>query len=364
MSKRKRFQGRVISLAILFGAGILLVQSARAGEAALAAVKLCATVIIPSLFPYMVISSLIVTFGATRFLEKHLAPLNRLLFRLPGAASSAILLGALCGFPIGAKTACSLYENGRLKKAEAERLIAIANNTGPAFVIEVVGAHFWGSRGFGLFVYAAQILSAILIGFFYARFGKTDTKKAESVSLSPVHAKRDILTELASAVSDSALSILIVCGFVVFFAVGLSMLESILAVARGEIFLPILSAFTEFTAGTSYAAKLSGLPGAFLTGFALGWSGLSVFAQCKVFTAPLKLRLAPTALCKFFQGILTGLLAALYHRFFFTPSTVTSSCIPVTDTPDLLVLGEVVLLILFCLLPILYEKKRHLSHNS
>ena len=51
------------AVAVLAGAVLLLAESNAVGDAALNALKLCATVIIPSLFPYMVIAGMIVSLG-------------------------------------------------------------------------------------------------------------------------------------------------------------------------------------------------------------------------------------------------------------------------------------------------------------
>lgn len=354
------------AVAVLAGAVLLLAESNAVGDAALNALKLCATVIIPSLFPYMVIAGMIVSLGAADLIGKWTRPFCRRFFRLPGESASAILLGALCGFPVGAQTASSLFEQKRLTADEAERLIAIANNTGPAFVIEVVGAHCWGDRGFGLFVYVSQIVTAFLIGTLYARFShKTEnSKKADPQKRARYVPKKDLLTTLAENVSKAALSVLIVSGFVVFFAVVLSLLSRILSKIGADSLLPVVGVLLEFTSGTALSAKLGGTLGAFLTGLAVGWSGISVFAQSKVFTSPLSLRLTPAAVSKAIQGVLTGGAAALYYRLFFTRAASVSTCIPITDTPEMLVLGEVVLLILFCLVPALYEKKERRTRPS
>lgn len=368
MTKTPAYNGYLSVLAVLSAAILLLFRAEDAEEAAVGALKLCASVIIPSLFPYMVISGLIVTLGAAQILGRPLSPLCSRLFRLPGEASGAILLGALCGFPIGGQVACRLYDEGRLTRSQTERLIAIANNTGPAFVIEVIGAHYWGSRGLGVTVYLAQILSALLIGAVYTRLRPNpEPIRVATVKPRPVR-KKDVLTKLSESVSNSAIAVLIVCGFIVFFAVFLSLISHLLQRIDAQWLLPFLGAALEFTGGAAFSAEMGDVAGAFLTGFAVGWSGLSVFAQCKVFTAPAGIRLLPAAVCKAIQGVLTGAAAALYTAFFFTPSVTASSCVPLTDTPTYLVMGEVFLLILFCLVPVISkkigQKRRHSALGS
>ena len=317
----------------------LLLCSDTAGEAASGALNMCGAVIIPSLFPNMVISSMLVRTGAAAVIGSWMARPIRAIFRLPGCAGGAVVLGALCGFPVGAKTACELYEQNALTRAECERLIAIANNTGPSFVIEVVGAHFWGSRGMGVVIYLAQILSAVLLGFVTSR---RKSKPRCAVQFSEI--KCDILECLSASVSHSAASVVSVCGFIVFFAVVTSLVGQILTNIQMHSVAPILGALLEFSAGASAASESGGIWGAFLTGFTVGWSGISVFAQCKAFTAKYGISLRFAACCKAFQGLMTGTVAAIYYVFWFTPSATVCAAISHADLPDLLIAGELLFL--------------------
>ncbi len=340
---RDRCTARASSVVLLACALVLLAYSDAAGEAGYAALKLCASVIVPSLFPYMVISSLLVLSGAATEIGGWFARPVRYLFHLPGCAGSAFLLGALCGFPVGAKTACELHENGSLTRQECERLIAIANNTGPSFVIEVVGAHLWGSRGMGLTIYLSQIASAALIGWVDARLSPPGAEHGhvQSVTLT---ASRDWLRCLSQAISSSARAVLSVCGFIVFFGVASSLSEMLLVRLHLGAAAPYISALLEFSGGAARAADLGGVRGAFLTGFAVGWSGISIFAQCKSFTAPHGIGLRHTALCKGIQGILVGASAAVYEAFFFVPSAVSSTVVPPQDIPASIWAAEILIL--------------------
>ena len=338
---RKRINGYAYTMPVLLILSTvwLLVRSDTAEKSAYDALKMCASVIIPSLFPYMVISSLLVQTGASDQIGRWLSNPIKSAFRLPGCAASAVVLGALCGFPVGAKTACQLYERGSVTKWECERLIAIANNTGPSFVIEVVGAHFWGSRGMGLMIYVAQILSSVLLGWITSR------KKTKPTDTQTIYTSRcDLLQCLTTSVTHSARSVVSVCGFIVFFAVVTSLIGQIVAALPISFAAPLLGAVLEFSTGAASASDVGGIYGAFLTGFTVSWSGISVFAQCKAFTAPHGISLRFTAACKAAQGILTGLAAAVYYVLWFTPSTAASTVFPQTDIPPAFILAEILLL--------------------
>ena len=123
----------------LMGATLALLLYPQASmEAARTGLQLCGNVIVPSLFPFFVLSSLVVELGLAGHLGRLLEGVMRPLFRVNGACASAFALGFIGGYPVGAKTAISLYQNGMCTKTEAERLLAFCNNSGPAFILGVV----------------------------------------------------------------------------------------------------------------------------------------------------------------------------------------------------------------------------------
>jgi len=286
---------------------LLFVFSDTALNAAQKALTVCVSSVIPSLFPFMVLSGLIVR-------RRLLAPLERFLpvgklFRLPSAAAGPFLLGALCGFPIGAKSSAELYRQGILTKEEAERTCAVSNNTGPAFTVCIAGGFFWKSYTFGRYLYFMQILSAITVGALLGIPYKKNKKPTES----PESLEESSIRSFADSVTSAASAILPLAGYVVFFSVVSALIKELLPSVLPTVFLCTI---LEFTSGIGEAAQMGGLWGRFLTGFALGFSGLSVFVQSYSFTAELGLSLRKTFLTKWLQGILCGLLCTLYPLFF------------------------------------------------
>ncbi len=104
-----------------------------AAAGAAKALALCAGTVIPSLFPFMAVTGLLVRLGFGQWLAPYMAGLMAPLFRLPGCAGSALLLGLVGGYPIGARTAAELYASGALTAQEAERLLTFCNNSNPCF---------------------------------------------------------------------------------------------------------------------------------------------------------------------------------------------------------------------------------------
>lgn len=140
-----KIRDRLPLLAVLCCFSALLLLPEVSAQAVRDAMLLCAQTLIPSLFPFFVLSSLLIACGASKLLSALLSPLMRPLFGLSGAGAAALALGLCGGYPVGARTAAELVENGALSRDEGERLLAFCNNAGPGFLLGVCGAGVFSS---------------------------------------------------------------------------------------------------------------------------------------------------------------------------------------------------------------------------
>ena len=164
---RERVRDAMLGLALLCATLALMLYPQPAMEAARSGLRLCYNVIIPSLFPFFVLSSLVVELGLAGYLGRLLEGLMRPLFRVGGACASAVALGFIGGYPVGAKTAIGLYESGQCTRTEAERLLAFCNNSGPAFILGVVGTGVFASSRVGVLLYLAHAAASCCVGLLF-----------------------------------------------------------------------------------------------------------------------------------------------------------------------------------------------------
>ena len=301
----KRFRG----LCCLGLCGLLAWLLADAGEVrawAAEALALCARSVIPSLFPCMVVSGLLVSLGLGELASPWLSGLMAL-FRLPGSAGSALLLGFAGGYPIGAKTASELFGKGLLTREEAERLLTFANNSNPVFFLSVLGSGVFGSVRTGVWLWLLHILSALLTGLFFrgrdktARRGVPGRVACRAVSLPAA---------LVEAVRSGAGGMLSVCAFVVFFYV----LARPLAGLGGRIGT-VLVGVTELF---SFTAVLPPDRFGFIAASGCaGWGGISVLCQTLAVLEGSGLN-ARRCLCgKAVQGVIAAALASAVSGWIF-----------------------------------------------
>ena len=113
---RRKYRDLMLGLALLCAVLALMRWPQESMAAARDGLALCGNVIIPSLFPFFVLSSLVVELGMSRYLGRLLEGVMAPLFRVGGACSSALALGFVGGYPVGARTAIALYETASAPK--------------------------------------------------------------------------------------------------------------------------------------------------------------------------------------------------------------------------------------------------------
>lgn len=291
-------------LIALFSVSLFL-YSSEIRETIIISAKNCALRVIPSLFPFMIISKIIVALNMACVFENTLGRAMRKLYNLPAVSAVPFLLGITCSFPIGAKASCELFEMNKINGKEAERIIALSNNAGPAFVIGAVGEIYWGSKAFGALVYAVQIISAILCGFLLCRDKKAPA--SSRVSSTSSNDKKSFLAVLSDSIASSAISVLSVSAFVIFFSVFIRIIILAFGI-NSPVFCAVISSMAEFSSGVLHSANLGGVLGAAITGFSIGFGGLSVICQSVGFCSKHGISIKRAVIFKFLQGLVSAVL--------------------------------------------------------
>lgn len=316
--------------AILAGTSFILtfIYSETAIECARSALSLCAKTIIPSLFPFIIISEIVVYSGLGNVIGSVFSKLFNKLFGISAPAVCAVILGALCGFPIGTKIVLSLLDSGSIDKSEAERLITFCNNPSPSFLINIVGLSLYSSSVAGVIFYCVTLMNSALIGIISNMVIPCPSNHFKSLNSKKPH---NTLT-FASAVSSSIPSILSICSYVIFFSVLMGCIEKILTSLNCTKNISIfIYSIIELSGGVAKSATLgNNILGLCITSFGIGWSGLSVHCQMQSLCNGYNLNLKNYFISKLILGFMNSLAIALIYHFmpsFFFPCNSTISVI-------------------------------------
>lgn len=310
-SRKQALMDRCFLLLLAVCGGGLLLWSEEVSAVMTATADLCLRVLLPSLFPFFVLSSLLVSSGIVQRMTPRLEVFTRWLWGLPGSCAPAVLLGTVGGYPVGAKTVCALFQQGSCRKEDAVQTLHFCNNAGPAFVIGAVGAGLLGDKQLGILLYGLHLISALLIGVIFQ--GKQRSIKAYNITdNSPKQVPW--ITCFLQAVTGSFSAFLNVCAYVLLFSVimcllgQLPLLSQLDPLSRG-----MLCGVLELTSGTAVLASAA-LPRRILLttlSFLCGWGGLSVQMQTVSFLREAGLPCREYLRFKLLHGGLAALLTLI-----------------------------------------------------
>lgn len=353
--EKRRLQDGAMTLGLVLFGGLLLAYPAAAATGISRGMSLCSSVILPTLFPFMLLSGLLAESPLCRCPGQWMETITRRLFGLPGCCGPAILLGLIGGYPAGMMAVARLYRQGQIHREGWRRLSAFCVGGGPGFVISLVGARLMNSVHAGVLLYAAQVVAAIAIGIGLGH-GQRHTITPSRPPLTPRR-------PFATIVGDCCGALLTICGFVGLAAMSLALIEGMGLAATLAAWLctdtatvsAVLGALLEVSGGCVAVAGLGGLAPLWLS-LTLSWAGLSVQGQLAA-TLP-----EERLLCPYFwrwrltHGLLSGGIAmALFH--WFPPNDQTVGGQPRALPYSVSASGSIMLIFL-CFLTMLYFSQK------
>lgn len=259
-------------LALLFARPFDCIEGIRAGLTS------CAEQVIPSLFPFFVVSSVAAASPLATILGVALWPYTRFGLGIRDSrAATALLLAWLGGFAVAAKVIGQMYEQGVLTRRQAQLLLVCGVGSGPAFVVNTVGCLLLSSSRLGWCVYAALLAANLAAGLLARLAMAPEPETREEPVCGPQNTVQGV--SLVAAVQGAVQSMLAVCGFVTFF--------SFLNAALGSFLLPsgpvraVLAALLEVTGGCAQFGRMGGAAAVYGCCAALSIQSLSVFLQVR-----------------------------------------------------------------------------------
>lgn len=275
----------------------LLRHNTLVGQAVEEALALCARSVIPALLPFFITVSLAIGCGLFDLL-RHMG--------LPPEAA-VFVVGAIGGYPVGARTVGELFRQGGISRQRAQRMLTCCSNAGPSFILFIVGTGVFGDKRMGLVLYILHLLAALAAGWLMGRFG---------VEKAPLNAEKcphkrgkmtpkstDFSLLLVESVRSGAAAMVSICAFVVYFWV--------LAALLRQLFPGLSPAFTGLLELTGGITALPPTARGFCAAAALlGWGGVSVHCQTAAVLENTGLTLGRYLPAKALQAVISAGMAA------------------------------------------------------
>ena len=277
--KRKWFRYGICLGALLLTAVILSFPS-QCLSLSLQGLQLWFTKMIPALFPFMVLSGIIIRMDLISLFVRPLTPLLGKLYQVRPPLVYGMVIGFLCGFPMGAHTAAELYRTQKISKEEASFLLAFCNNIGPVYFLSFALPTIGIRRRllpFGI-MYLLPLIYGLVLR--YSRYRQLPSYSDSGQENSPSASPACFLLSLEAAIDQSLQNITKLGGYMILFNLlfilpQLAVSHMPLPVSRQNTLFACLCCLLEITGGISLCG--SKLPLFVLT--ILPFGGLSCIAQ-------------------------------------------------------------------------------------
>ena len=201
---------------------ILLIFSKDNFKSVTNSVNIFISSIIPSLFPFIFFTEFMLNTDILNLLKDVTGKLLSKIFKVSKTSAPAIITGFLCGFPMGAKTVATLYENNSISKKEASKLLCFVNNCNPVFILSTIGIGILHNLKLGIILCISHYLSSILIGIIFFRNSSIDIIHEKGLKLNSLDKNNYITDEYIFEITKKCIkntfsTLLMILGFMIIF---------------------------------------------------------------------------------------------------------------------------------------------------
>lgn len=315
----------------------MLLESEKALALSINGLNLWFEKMIPTLLPFMILSGILIRMNLSDSFARLFSPLLSPLFRLSDSCLYVLVIGFLCGFPMGARVTAESLQRGRLTRREASLMLAFCNNIGPIYFSGFVLAlfpvanplPFWAGMYllplcYGLLlrwtIYrdipvakrhpgkaaAARALARVL------HAASLPSRPGDASAQSPALPRPlSLLEQMQDSVMSSLVSISALGGYMILFSL-MNLLPDLLLPAKTVHARSLCACLLEITSGLSGLGSANAFWGFVL----LPFGGLSCIAQTYSMIRETDLSLRQYVLHKCLQTLLAFLYYSALFSFF------------------------------------------------
>ena len=337
----------VIVLFLVVGIIIFPQESIKSAKEGL---NIWVNVLIPSLLPFIIGANLIVELKIVDLIGVIINPITKFVFNVSGKSALVFVISTVSGYPVGAKLAYDLRDKGQISSSEAQRLVSFCSTSGPLFIIGAVAVGMFNNPSLGYLMILCHYLGSISVGILFRNYGKEKLSKSninirtnfKNIISTRYSSNIGFFVMFGNAVVNGVNTLLAVGGFVIVFSVVfkvlslfniISLLATILSIPLSlfgvtkELCYAFIGGLFEITIGCSNISQVASASlsiKASLSSFLIGFSGLSILAQCCNFLAKTDIKTNLYILSKFLHGLFAAIFTFLLYPICETTALVSS----------------------------------------
>lgn len=279
--------------------------------------------VFPSLFPFFVLSELLINYGFIELVGEIFKPFMNKVFKVKGVGAFALIMSLISGFPSSAKYIKELYNKKLINEFEATKLLMFTHFSNPLFILGTISLLFLNNKEVGLLILICHYLGNFIIGIIFRNYYPS-TEENKNISI------KKVLTEISNnriknnkkfgeiittALLNSINTLILILGVITMFLVITTIIDN--NINLNSFHQSILNGFVEMTQGLKYVS-LEEIPlklKCILSTMIISFGGLSVHMQVISILSDTKINYLPFLTARIIHAIISSLLMFFLFDF-------------------------------------------------
>ena len=275
--------------------------------------------IFPSLFPFFVLSEILIQYGFVELVSELFKPIFTKLFKINSNAAFVFIMSMISGFPSNAKYTRELYLQNKLTDKESTKILMFSHFSNPLFILGTISITFLNDKRLGILIIISHYISNIIIGLIFRNYNKSNISNEKfsfKNSILKMHNKRinndkKIGAIITSALTNSINTLLLLLGVITTFLIITTIIDNNF---HPDLFSKsIISGLLEMTQGLKHVSilNISNYYKAILITAIISFGGLSVHTQIISIISDTKIRYLPFLLARILHVIISVLIISI-----------------------------------------------------
>lgn len=274
--------------------------------------------VFPSLFPFFLMSELLINYGFVELLGELLKPFMNKLFKAKGISAFVFIMSIISGFPSNAKYTRELYEQGLINEKDASKILMFSHFSNPLFILGTISIMFLNNKTAGLIIIFSHYIGNIIVGFIYRNYNASNENSSFSIKKAVIAMhKRRIESKssfgklITNSLTKTTNTLLLILGVITMYSIIISIINSTIyiePITRG-----IISGLLEMTQGLRHLSILGISIKIKIVLFTslLSFGGLSVHTQIIGILSDTKIKYLPFLIARITHVIASTIISIL-----------------------------------------------------
>ena len=262
--------------------------------------------IFPTLFPFFILSDLLINYGFIEIVSKYFSPLMKL-FKIKSECAFIFVLSIFSGFPSNSKYTKELYDKGIINEYEATKVLLFTHFSNPLFILGTLTLFL--NKRLALIILICHYLGNIIVGIIFRNYHP-------SLNSNKINNKKELNNKsfieiLTNSIVKTIDTLLLLLGIITTFLVITTIIDSNLNLP--DIIQYILNGIIEMTQGLKYVSMLNKNINlkAVISTFFLSFGGICIHVQVKSILKGTNIKYLPYLFARIIHGVVSSLLVLI-----------------------------------------------------